>query len=114
MEHSQKAHVETVGPFDLHRGDAMRKSLTALAAATTIAVAAVATPTTADAQWRRGGLVGPGARRLRRGRDHRKRICTALLRVSVLRIWLRLWAELRLWLSSQLRRTAALLLRRLL
>jgi hypothetical protein len=59
MEHSQKAHVETVGPFDLHRGDAMRKSLTALAAATTIAVAAVATPTTADAQWRRGGWWGP-------------------------------------------------------
>src|SRR5437667_12462115 len=37
----------------------MRKSLTALAAATTIAVAAVATPTTADAQWRRGGWWGP-------------------------------------------------------
>jgi hypothetical protein len=29
----------------------MRKSLTALAAASTIAVAAVATPTTADARW---------------------------------------------------------------
>jgi hypothetical protein len=38
---------------------AMRKSLTALTAATTIAIAAVATPTTADAQWRRGGWWGP-------------------------------------------------------
>src|SRR2546423_616169 len=37
----------------------MRKSLTALTAATTIAVATVATPTTADAQWRRGGWWGP-------------------------------------------------------
>jgi len=33
----------------------MRKSLTALIAATTIALAAIVTPTTADAQWRRGG-----------------------------------------------------------
>jgi hypothetical protein len=38
------------------KGDAMRKSLTALAAATTLAVAAVATPTTADARW---GWWGP-------------------------------------------------------
>ena len=37
----------------------MRKSLTAFTAATTIAVVAVATPTTADAQWRRGGWWGP-------------------------------------------------------
>ena len=37
----------------------MRKSLTALTTATAIAVAAVATPTTADAQWRRGGWWGP-------------------------------------------------------
>src|SRR5262245_20966212 len=37
----------------------MRKSLTALTAATAIAVAAVAAPTTADAQWRRGGWWGP-------------------------------------------------------
>ena len=36
----------------------MRKSLTALTAATTIAVAAVATSTTADARWR-GGWWGP-------------------------------------------------------
>ncbi len=36
----------------------MRKSLTALTAATTIAVAAVATPNTADARWR-GGWWGP-------------------------------------------------------
>src|SRR2546427_11136104 len=37
----------------------MRKSLTALSAATTIAVAAVATPITADAQCSRGGWWGP-------------------------------------------------------
>ena len=37
-----------------------------------------------------GGLVGPGARWLRRWRDRRKRVRTALLRVSLLRIWLRL------------------------
>ena len=37
------------------KGDAMRKSLNALTAATTVAVAAVATPTTADA---RGALHG--------------------------------------------------------
>jgi hypothetical protein len=36
----------------------MRKSLTALAAATTFAAAAIATPTTADARWR-GGWWGP-------------------------------------------------------
>ena len=36
----------------------MRKSLTALTAATTIAIAAVVTPTTADARWR-GGWWGP-------------------------------------------------------
>jgi hypothetical protein len=37
----------------------MRRSLVALTAATTIAVAAVATPSTADARWRRGGWWGP-------------------------------------------------------
>jgi len=36
-------------------GDTMRKSLTALSVATTIAVAAVVTPTTADAHWRSWG-----------------------------------------------------------
>src|SRR5262244_1568000 len=38
------------------RGDAMRKTLTAIAAAATIGIAAVATPTTADARW---GWWGP-------------------------------------------------------
>ena len=33
----------------------MRKSLTALAAATSLGIAAVATPTTADARWARWG-----------------------------------------------------------
>src|SRR5262249_57479790 len=38
------------------RGDAMRKTLTAIAAAATIGVATLATPTTADARW---GWWGP-------------------------------------------------------
>src|SRR5262249_62386462 len=48
-----------------------------------------------------GGLVGPGAWRLRRRRDRRKRIGTALLCESVLR--LRVRSLLRLRLSGLLR-----------
>ena len=92
----------------------MTKSLTALAAATTIGIASVAAPSTADARW--GRMVGAGYRRLCRWRAHRERVRTALLR-----IWLRLWVLLplrvsgllQLWLSGvlQLRvlRTATLL-----
>ena len=46
--------------FSTDKGDTMRKSLTALAAATTLAVVAVATPTTADARcgWWGPAIIG--------------------------------------------------------
>src|SRR5262249_43376835 len=63
------------------------------------------------------GLVGPSAWRLRRRRDRRQRICTALLCVSVLQLrgWsllrLRLSGVLQLWLSAVLRLRRPQLLR---
>jgi len=55
VEHSNSGHVDRSRSIS-RRGDAMRKSLTALATAATIAVAAVAAPTAADA---RRGWWGP-------------------------------------------------------
>src|SRR5215470_9675745 len=55
LEHFAKARV--LSPQSRDRGEPMRKSLTALAAAS-IVLAGVAAPTTADARWR-GGWWGP-------------------------------------------------------
>src|SRR5262249_42774778 len=55
LEHFAKARV--LSPQSRDRGEPMRKSLTALAAAI-IVLAGVAAPTTADARWR-GGWGGP-------------------------------------------------------
>ena len=86
----------------------MRKSLTALTAATTIAVATVATPTTADAQWRRGGWWGPALGGFALG----ALFGSAFVRITatgtapitwlagVLQLWL---SAVRLWRSALLR-----------
>jgi hypothetical protein len=56
MEHFEKAPRFKTANLEIEVNP-MRKLLTALVAATTIAVAGVATPTTADARWR--GWGGP-------------------------------------------------------
>jgi hypothetical protein len=55
VEHFEKAHVLDRRTFQTDiEVTVMRKSLTALTAASIVAAAAIATPTTADARWRGG------------------------------------------------------------